>query len=132
MSSDGADFGGLGRRKAWPRLARCGRLLHRMRFAIGPAIFGTAMTGRFRSTPTQLAGMINPFAATADALLELMLKTSGRDSDDSQTDDVTAVTADGSVVIAHWGRYEVVEKATFMRWWSAHTIWSYSGIFGGG
>jgi serine phosphatase RsbU (regulator of sigma subunit) len=54
-------------------------------------LFGTAMTGRFRSTPTQLAGMINPFAATADALLELMLKTAGRDSDDSQTDDVAAI-----------------------------------------
>lgn len=54
-------------------------------------LFGTAMTGRFRSTPTQLAGMINPFAASADALLELMLKTAGRDSDDSQTDDVAAV-----------------------------------------
>ncbi len=54
-------------------------------------LFGTAMTGRLRSTPTQLAGMINPFAASADALLQLMLKTAGRDSDDSQTDDVTAV-----------------------------------------
>jgi len=54
-------------------------------------LFGTAMTGRFRSTPTQLAGMINPFAASADALLQLMLKTAGRDSDDSQTDDVAAV-----------------------------------------
>jgi hypothetical protein len=49
------------------------------------------MTGRFRSTPTQLAGMINPFAASADALLQLMLKTAGRDSDDSPTDDVAAV-----------------------------------------
>ena len=54
-------------------------------------LFGTAMTGRFRSTPTQLAGMINPFAASADALLQLMLKTAGRDSDDSPTDDVAAV-----------------------------------------
>ena len=54
-------------------------------------LFGSAMTGRFRSTPTQLAGMINPFAASADALLELMLKTAGRDSEDSQTDDVAAL-----------------------------------------
>lgn len=54
-------------------------------------LFGTAMTGKFRSTPTQLAGMINPFAASPDALLQLMLKTAGRDSDDSQTDDVAAI-----------------------------------------
>ncbi len=54
-------------------------------------LFGTAMTGRLRSTPTQLAGMINPFAGSADALLQLMLKTAGRDSDDARTDDVTAV-----------------------------------------
>ena len=54
-------------------------------------LFGTAMTGRFRSTPTQLAGMINPFAARADALLELMLKTAARDSGDSPADDVAAV-----------------------------------------
>ena len=54
-------------------------------------LFGTAMTGRFRSTPTQLAGMINPFAASADALLQLMLTTAGRDSDDAQTDDVAAI-----------------------------------------
>src|SRR5438067_1749469 len=54
-------------------------------------LFGTAMTGRFRSTPTQLAGMINPFAASADALMELMLKASARDSVEPPTDDVTAV-----------------------------------------
>ena len=54
-------------------------------------LFGTAMTGRLHSTPTQLAGMINPFAASADALLELMLKTAKRDSEDSRADDVTAV-----------------------------------------
>ena len=30
-------------------------------------LFGTAMTNKFRSTPTQLAGMINPFAASANA-----------------------------------------------------------------
>ena len=54
-------------------------------------LFGTAVTGRFRSTPTQLAGMINPFAASADALLQLMLTTAGRDSDESQTDDVAAI-----------------------------------------
>ena len=54
-------------------------------------LFGGAMTGKFRSTPTQLAGMLNPFAASPDALLQLMLKTAGRDSDDSQTDDVAAI-----------------------------------------
>ena len=54
-------------------------------------LFGTAVTGRFRSTPTQLAGMLNPFAASAEALLELLLKTAARDSGDSPVDDVTAV-----------------------------------------
>ncbi|HWY76944.1 MAG TPA: fused response regulator/phosphatase [Verrucomicrobiae bacterium] len=54
-------------------------------------LFGTAITGRFRSTPTQLAGMINPFAASADALLQLMLKTAAHDSGDSPADDVAAV-----------------------------------------
>jgi sigma-B regulation protein RsbU (phosphoserine phosphatase) len=54
-------------------------------------LFGAAMTGRLRSTPTQLAGMINPFAGSADALMELMLKASARDSVEPPTDDVTAV-----------------------------------------
>ena len=54
-------------------------------------LFGTAITGRLRSTPTQLAGMINPFATSADALLELMVKTAARDSGGSPADDVAAV-----------------------------------------
>jgi sigma-B regulation protein RsbU (phosphoserine phosphatase) len=54
-------------------------------------LFGTAIAGRSRSTPTQLAGMINPFATSAQALLELMLKAAARDSGDSPSDDVTAV-----------------------------------------
>jgi sigma-B regulation protein RsbU (phosphoserine phosphatase) len=54
-------------------------------------LFGAAITGRLRSTPTQLAGMINPFAGSADALMELMLKASARDSVEPPTDDVTAV-----------------------------------------
>jgi phosphoserine phosphatase RsbU/P len=54
-------------------------------------LFGTAITGRLRTTPTQLAGMINPFATSADALLELMLKTNARDSGDSPADDVAAM-----------------------------------------
>lgn len=54
-------------------------------------LFGNAITGRLRSTPTQLAGMINPFATNADALLELMLKTAAHDSGDSPSDDVAAV-----------------------------------------
>ncbi len=54
-------------------------------------LFGAAMTGRLRSTPTQLAGLINPFAGSADALMELMLKATSRESVDSAADDVTAV-----------------------------------------
>ena len=54
-------------------------------------LFGNAMTGRLRSTPTQLAGMINPFATSSDALLELMLKSAAHDSGDSPADDVAAV-----------------------------------------
>lgn len=54
-------------------------------------LFGTAMTNKFRSTPTQLAGMINPFAASADALLDLMLKAATPDSSESPPDDVAAV-----------------------------------------
>ncbi|HST31584.1 MAG TPA: SpoIIE family protein phosphatase [Chthoniobacterales bacterium] len=54
-------------------------------------LFGNAITGRLRSTPTQLAGMINPFATSAEALLELMLKTAARDSGGSASDDVAAV-----------------------------------------
>ena len=54
-------------------------------------LFGTTMTGRLRSTPTQLAGMINPFATSANALLELMLKTAAQESTDSPSDDVAAV-----------------------------------------
>jgi sigma-B regulation protein RsbU (phosphoserine phosphatase) len=54
-------------------------------------LFGTAMTNKFRSTPTQLAGMINPFAASANALLDLMLKAATPDSSGSPPDDVAAV-----------------------------------------
>lgn len=54
-------------------------------------LFGNAITGRLRSTPTQLAGMINPFATSADALLELMLKTAAQETTDSPSDDVAAV-----------------------------------------
>ena len=54
-------------------------------------LFGTATTGRLRSTPTQLAGMINPFAPSAHALLELMLKASAAESVDAPSDDVAAV-----------------------------------------
>ena len=55
-------------------------------------LFGGAMTGRLRSTPTQLAGMINPFAVSAEALLELMLNAATPDSTKSPPDDVAAVT----------------------------------------
>src|SRR6266576_530872 len=53
--------------------------------------FGAAKNGRTRSTPTQLAGMINPFAASADALLELMLKAATPEASESPPDDVAAV-----------------------------------------
>jgi phosphoserine phosphatase RsbU/P len=55
-------------------------------------LFGSAMTGRLRSTPTQLAGMINPFAVSAEALLELMLNAATPDSHKSPPDDVAAIT----------------------------------------
>jgi sigma-B regulation protein RsbU (phosphoserine phosphatase) len=54
-------------------------------------LFGAAVPGRLRSTPTQLAGMINPFAASAAALLELMLKAAAPDSGESPRDDVAAM-----------------------------------------
>jgi sigma-B regulation protein RsbU (phosphoserine phosphatase) len=54
-------------------------------------LFDTALTGRLRSTPTQLAGMINPFAGSAGALLELMINAAAPDSRESPPDDVAAV-----------------------------------------
>ena len=54
-------------------------------------LFGAAVNRRPRSTPTQLAGMINPFAASAEALLELMLKAAGPDASGSPPDDVAAL-----------------------------------------
>jgi len=54
-------------------------------------LFGNAVTGRLRSTPTQLAGMINPFASSANALLELMLKTADSEKSDTAVDDVAVV-----------------------------------------
>jgi phosphoserine phosphatase RsbU/P len=54
-------------------------------------LLGAAKNGRARSTPTQLAGMINPFAASAEALLELMLKVATPDASESRPDDVAAV-----------------------------------------
>ncbi|MEY2601036.1 MAG: phosphoserine phosphatase RsbU/P, partial [Verrucomicrobiota bacterium] len=54
-------------------------------------LFGAGKDGRQPSTPTQLAGMINPFATSAQALLELMLKTTARDAAESRPDDVAAL-----------------------------------------
>jgi len=54
-------------------------------------LFGAAKNGRPRSTPTQLAGMINPFAASADALLDLMLKAATPEASESPPDDGAAV-----------------------------------------
>ena len=54
-------------------------------------LFGAAKNGGQPSTPTQLAGMINPFATSAEALLELMLKAAARDGAESRPDDVAAL-----------------------------------------
>lgn len=54
-------------------------------------LLGTVKQGRPRTTPTQLAGMINPFAPSADALLDLLLKAAAPDETESPPDDVTAV-----------------------------------------
>jgi phosphoserine phosphatase RsbU/P len=54
-------------------------------------LFGAAKNGGQPSTPTQLAGMINPFATSAEALLELMLKAAARDVAESRPDDVAAL-----------------------------------------
>jgi sigma-B regulation protein RsbU (phosphoserine phosphatase) len=54
-------------------------------------LFGGAKNGGQPSTPTQLAGMINPFATSAEALLELMLKAAARDTAESRPDDVAAL-----------------------------------------
>ena len=54
-------------------------------------LFGAAKNSRPRTTPTQLAGMINPFAASAEALLELMLKAAAPDAAESPRDDVAAL-----------------------------------------
>jgi hypothetical protein len=42
---------------------------------------------------------------------------------------VAAVNADESVVLAHWGRYETVAKARFLKWWENHCVYSFSGIY---
>ena len=54
-------------------------------------LLGPAKNGRPRSTPTQLAGMINPFAPSADALLDLMLKAATPETSESPPDDIAAV-----------------------------------------
>lgn len=54
-------------------------------------LFGVTTNGKPRTTPTQLAGMVNPFASSADALLELMLKAATPDTSESPPDDVAAV-----------------------------------------
>ena len=54
-------------------------------------LFGASKKGRTRTTPTQLAGMINPFAASAEALLELMLKAAAPEASESPPDDMAAV-----------------------------------------
>jgi sigma-B regulation protein RsbU (phosphoserine phosphatase) len=53
--------------------------------------FGVTKDGKPRTTPTQLAGMVNPFASSADALLELMLKAAAPDASETPPDDVAAV-----------------------------------------
>jgi sigma-B regulation protein RsbU (phosphoserine phosphatase) len=54
-------------------------------------LFGVAKNGRPRTSPTQLAGMINPFAVSAEALLELMLKAAAPDASEKPPDDVAAL-----------------------------------------
>jgi serine phosphatase RsbU (regulator of sigma subunit) len=54
-------------------------------------LFGAGVNGRTQTRPTQLAGMINPFAGSAGALLEIMLRAATPDSTDSSPDDVAVV-----------------------------------------
>ena len=54
-------------------------------------LFGAKRDGGPRSTPTQLAGMLNPFAASAEVLLDLMLKAAVPEAGKSPPDDVAAV-----------------------------------------
>jgi serine phosphatase RsbU (regulator of sigma subunit) len=54
-------------------------------------LFGVTTSGKPRTTPTQLAGMVNPFASSADALLELMLKAATPEASESPPDDVAAI-----------------------------------------
>lgn len=54
-------------------------------------LFRAGANGRTQISPTQLAGMINPFAASANSLLELMLKAATPDLTDSAPDDLAAV-----------------------------------------
>ena len=54
-------------------------------------LFGATKNHGPRSTPTQLAGTINPFAASAEALLEIILKAATPDASESPPDDVAAL-----------------------------------------
>jgi len=54
-------------------------------------LFGGANEAGQPSTPTQLAGIINPFATSAEALLELMLKAAAREVAESRPDDIAAL-----------------------------------------
>ena len=54
-------------------------------------LFGSSKEAKLPTTPTQLAGMVNPFASNADALLELMLKAATPDASASPPDDVAAL-----------------------------------------
>jgi phosphoserine phosphatase RsbU/P len=54
-------------------------------------LFGGTKNAGVRTSPTQLAGMINPFAGSAAALLELMLKAAAADGSEKLPDDVAAL-----------------------------------------
>lgn len=54
-------------------------------------LLGVAKEARPRTTPTQLAGMINPFAPSAQALIELMCKVATPETSETALDDVAAV-----------------------------------------
>ena len=59
-------------------------------------MFGPARDGRRHLTPTQLAGMLNPFASSAQAILDRMLTATTDENAGSPPDDVAAVVVRSS------------------------------------
>ena len=54
-------------------------------------LFGPSGHGQPQLTPTQLAGALNPFAASAQAVLERMLATASSEKTGLNPDDVAAI-----------------------------------------